>query len=819
MADLEAAWKKKYGVGDGAQEAQGQNAPSESVMFSAPSVKAEPRVDLEAAWHKRYGLEPPAARPQTSTSTEERAVKEREQGLPLGAVRITYGGELSKAQKHYNDLIRLGANPNEAHLLTGAAASESEFNPTAIHDNRTGYGLYGHRLDRRDALFKFAGTNTPSSDQQNAFALQELRSRPEYNLVQNAKNARDLAIAQMHFERPLGYTPENPMGGHNFAGRLETLNKFANLRGEGAGIETSPLSEADLKTLASKWGPGHAFSSGVALGFGPQIEAALRSRSLFGGENYERELEQFRSAEKAYKELNPLTGYGSEAIGTLASTAIPVAKAGQILARGAEAAGVAPNILRFLGGEAGQAIPQVAERMPGIAGTATRTASAATKGALEGAGQVGLEAWSQAHGGSLGDTETPLMQQLATGTLIGGAAGPLVSKLVSPKVGGALMPEWEAGARQAGQRALQEFNIPVQPGQFAKGEAKEFFRQTGSPELLNEQVKRFSEEAAKIIGAKDLTPEGIKAAKKQMGQGFDAIAAGVAPMQMTRPVFNKFASIGRQASNVADRTTRNTIRTILSDINTDLAAGRMNGQLFQSYTQKGGLIDQKLAGLENSVKKYYGGELQTAMKDLFKQNDPVRAQVWERIKNHYNDAISLEKLTTTSGIVDPQKLAANVKKRGSGTALSRLAPAGQFLPKVDATGAAITSGATGLAEKGGFRSFLFKHPLEVAAATEAASETLLGEPFPFLGKVLKAGGPLVEYGVPGAIAALGTSRGMRKAATKQMLKNPAIRKMVFEEQLGPHMRNVLTGPGVRTVSGSYAPTLTTAKRRQEESKK
>ena len=153
MADLEAAWKKKYGVGDGAQEAQGQNAPSESVMFSAPSVKAEPRVDLEAAWHKRYGLEPPAARPQTSTSTEERAVKEREQGLPLGAVRITYGGELSKAQKHYNDLIRLGANPNEAHLLTGAAASESEFNPTAIHDNRTGYGLYGHRLDRRDALF------------------------------------------------------------------------------------------------------------------------------------------------------------------------------------------------------------------------------------------------------------------------------------------------------------------------------------------------------------------------------------------------------------------------------------------------------------------------------------------------------------------------------------------------------------------------------------------------------------------------------------------------------------------------------------------
>lgn len=78
----------------------------------------------------------------------------------------------------------------------------------------------------------FAGTSTPSWQQQASFALKELRSRPESKMVAAAKSPQDLAIAQMHFEQPQGYTRANPMAGHNFNGRLGTISKFSSFAGQ-----------------------------------------------------------------------------------------------------------------------------------------------------------------------------------------------------------------------------------------------------------------------------------------------------------------------------------------------------------------------------------------------------------------------------------------------------------------------------------------------------------------------------------------------------------------------------------------------------------
>lgn len=153
------------------------------------------------------------------------------EGIGHGAINKVWSGPVAKAKEVYDTLRSLGATDKEALMLTGAAASESAFNPAAVHDNGTGYGLFGHRLERRSALFRHAGTTAPTTQQQLAFALQELRSRPEAGRVNAATSAEELTAAQMDFEMPQGYSRGAPHAGMNWNGRLGTIRRFAGLAG------------------------------------------------------------------------------------------------------------------------------------------------------------------------------------------------------------------------------------------------------------------------------------------------------------------------------------------------------------------------------------------------------------------------------------------------------------------------------------------------------------------------------------------------------------------------------------------------------------
>lgn len=146
-------------------------------------------------------------------------------GPQAGAMNLP-GASLSNGKRIYDLAISKGADPREAALLASAAGAESNYNPAAVHDSGTGYGLFGHRLDRRDALFKFAGSRAPNEEQQVAFALQELRNRPEDAMARNARTPEDLARAQMFFERPKGFTEQTPEAGHNYSGRLALTRQF-----------------------------------------------------------------------------------------------------------------------------------------------------------------------------------------------------------------------------------------------------------------------------------------------------------------------------------------------------------------------------------------------------------------------------------------------------------------------------------------------------------------------------------------------------------------------------------------------------------------
>ena len=125
----------------------------------------------------------------------------------------------------YLHLIQKGATKNEALMLTSAAGSESSYNPNAVHDNNTGHGLWGHKDDR----LNMSGINW---QQLADAALQELRRRPEGAAVNSATTADQLAIAEMHYEQPSGYTKNNPQAGDNYTGRLNTIRHMSQLTGQ-----------------------------------------------------------------------------------------------------------------------------------------------------------------------------------------------------------------------------------------------------------------------------------------------------------------------------------------------------------------------------------------------------------------------------------------------------------------------------------------------------------------------------------------------------------------------------------------------------------
>lgn len=153
----------------------------------------------------------------------------------------------------YAHLIDKGASPNEAQFLTSSAISESGLNPGAVHDNGTGYGMFGHRdpspgQGRKTDLFNFAGTKTPDWKQQSEFALKELRASPQSKLVNDAKTPEDLTRAQVHFLRPQGYTPDNPENSRHYDKRLNTMRTPQGGASEPPKTPTEPKPPAAIPT-------------------------------------------------------------------------------------------------------------------------------------------------------------------------------------------------------------------------------------------------------------------------------------------------------------------------------------------------------------------------------------------------------------------------------------------------------------------------------------------------------------------------------------------------------------------------------------------
>ncbi len=156
-------------------------------------------------------------------------------GMPAGGgqQQAAMPPEQAKAQatQYVNYLVQNhGFAPEQAAAMVGNLFQESGFNPNAVHDNGTGFGMGGWRLDRRDALLnaaKQAGKNPGDPQFQLDFFAQELKGRPEFAQFQQAQTPQERQAALMTYFRPAGWTPQAPQNGNGFGNRVQFAQTFA----------------------------------------------------------------------------------------------------------------------------------------------------------------------------------------------------------------------------------------------------------------------------------------------------------------------------------------------------------------------------------------------------------------------------------------------------------------------------------------------------------------------------------------------------------------------------------------------------------------
>lgn len=142
-------------------------------------------------------------------------------GRALDTARV-YTGASQQAMEFFQSK---GYTREQASGIVGNLIQESGLNPNTVHDNGTGLGIAGHRLERLDAMKAFAASRgKPVNDFQTQleFIDQELRTTEGATgaALKGARTAQEAARAFISFERPQGWTAANPEAGHGYANRV-----------------------------------------------------------------------------------------------------------------------------------------------------------------------------------------------------------------------------------------------------------------------------------------------------------------------------------------------------------------------------------------------------------------------------------------------------------------------------------------------------------------------------------------------------------------------------------------------------------------------
>lgn len=124
-------------------------------------------------------------------------------------------------------LYELGYSPVQVAGIIGNLQQESGrgLSPHVVGDSGTAYGIAQWRGPRFDGLQSFAqqrGVDWRDPTLQADYIHHELNTteRRAGDMLRNARSAEDATKAFIAFERPQGFTWDNPSGGHGFENRL-----------------------------------------------------------------------------------------------------------------------------------------------------------------------------------------------------------------------------------------------------------------------------------------------------------------------------------------------------------------------------------------------------------------------------------------------------------------------------------------------------------------------------------------------------------------------------------------------------------------------
>lgn len=125
-----------------------------------------------------------------------------------------------------------GFTPEQAAGIVGNLIAESGLDTDIPGDAGTSFGIAQWRGERLTKLKRFANANGrdwTDFDTQLEFVLVELEGDEQTAgaKLRSAKTVDEATAAMIGYERPRGWTPENPRGGHNFAGRLKHAEDVA----------------------------------------------------------------------------------------------------------------------------------------------------------------------------------------------------------------------------------------------------------------------------------------------------------------------------------------------------------------------------------------------------------------------------------------------------------------------------------------------------------------------------------------------------------------------------------------------------------------
>jgi hypothetical protein len=199
-----------------------------SDMADRAAAKEGELAGMEAGMN--FALTAPDGTPTTKTVTKagEAAPKEARE----------------KALAYY---VGKGWTREQAAGIVGNLIQESGLNPNALAKDDAGPGAHSQGIGqwnraRLARLKQFGGANWQDFETQLAFVHHELTTTEAVAgaKLKAAKNVNDATAAMIGFERPQGWTPTNPQGGHGWANRLANAQRALNENGTVAPAVAAP---------------------------------------------------------------------------------------------------------------------------------------------------------------------------------------------------------------------------------------------------------------------------------------------------------------------------------------------------------------------------------------------------------------------------------------------------------------------------------------------------------------------------------------------------------------------------------------------------